>query len=173
MLKKKSVRLILWFFAAILFDMCVAPKLAVMNAKPATVFLLILSVALIERDFTYMLTTTIIASVVYAVMGAQSFGLELILCVCIALGVYYLRSFPRYMNMKVRMCIFTAVATAVHMIALHLYNYATISPSVLLKVVLVSVVYNVVIAPFLFSIFKKSVYREELKKESAFGYAKQ
>ncbi len=173
MLKKKNTKLALWFFISMLLDVCVMHKFSVMGARPMLVFLLILFVALLESDFIKMLFVTVIASVVYAVMGIESFGMELILCVCVALGAHSLKRYPRYISTAARVCIFSAVAVAIHSVLLHLYNFNFITINTIIRIVLPSVIYNTVLSSVLFRLFRMSVYKDEINKESMFGYAKQ
>ncbi len=155
-----------------LLDLCVLQKFSIMGARPMLVFLLILSVALLESDFVKMLCVTVIASVVYALMGAQSFGMELVLCVCIALSAYYLKKFPRHMKGVVRATVFGGVSAAIHSVLMHFYNFNQIGVTTIFRTVLPSLVYNAVLSAVVFWLLRISVYENEINKESVFGYAK-
>ncbi len=172
MLKRKNTKLFLWFFISMLLDVCVTHKLSIMGARPTLVFLLILFVALLESDFIKMLFVTVVASLIYAVMGIESFGMELILCICIALGAHYFKKYPRYISIVPRVCIFSAIAVAIHSVLLHLYNFNFIAIGTIIRIVLPPVIYNTVLSAVIFRLFRMSVYKDEINKESMFGYAK-
>ncbi len=172
MLKRKNTKLFLWFFISMLLDVCVLQKFSIMGARPMLVFLLILSVALLESDFVKMLCVTVIASVVYAIMGAQSFGMELVLCVCVALGAYSLKKFPRHMRDVIRAAFFGAVSAAIHSVLMHFYNFNYIGINTIIKTLIPSVIYNGVLSAAVFGLLRISVYEKEINKESVFGYAK-
>ncbi len=173
MLKRKNTKLFLWFFISMLLDVCVMHRFSLMGARPMLVFLLILFIALLENDFIKMLFVTVVASLVYAVMGIESFGMELILCVCVALGAHSLKKYPRYISANLRVCVFGAVAVAIHSVLLHLYNFNFITIGTIIRIVLPSVIYNTLLSSVLFRLFKMSVYEDEINKETVFGYAKQ
>lgn len=172
MLKRKNTKLFLWFFISMLLDVCVMHKFSIMGAKPTLVFLLILFVALLESDFIKMLFVAVIASLVYAVIGIESFGMELILCICVALGAHSLKKYPRYISIGARVCVFSAVAVAIHSALLHLYNFNFITMGTIIRTALPSVIYNTVLSLVLFRLFRMNVYEDEINKESVFGYAK-
>ena len=50
-MKNKRIKLFLWFFIAMLIEVCISHSLKIMGARPMIVYILIISVAMLEEDF--------------------------------------------------------------------------------------------------------------------------
>ena len=163
-MKNKRIKLFLWFFIAMLIEVCISHSLKIMGARPMMVYILIISVAVLEEDFISSAVITTAAAAVYAALGAQMFGVELVFYSVSAIAVFSFKSFPKYMHRTVKMCVYTALLSALHIMLMHFYHYAYINISTAVNMLVPGVAYNTVLALIIFPVFAKTVYKKDPKK---------
>jgi len=163
--KQKQIKLFLWFFFALMIDLIVMHNLTILYAKPVLSYILMISVMLLEKDFSYAMKVAVAIAVVLASLLGGSFAFEIIFLMTASVIIFSAGRKNRYIPEIAMVIIASAAFTAAHIAYMIIYANGFWSLEAMGNMIVANVVYNAAVAVVIFVPFRKNVYKDNVEKK--------
>ena len=163
--KQKRIKLLLWFFFALMIDLIVMHNLTILCAKPVLSYIMMISSMLLEKDFSYAMKMVLAVSIVLASLLGGSFGFEIVFLMAASVVVFSAGRKNRYIPEIAMVFIASAAFTAAHIAYMIIYANGFKALEAMGNMIVANVVYNAAIAVIIFIPFRKNVYKDSIEKK--------
>lgn len=160
----RNFKIFLWIFVVFLIQTVILSSVHIFGAVPSVVLVFIMCVAVLENEFRTAIVINGICAVVMGALGGRNFTEITLFYAYSSIIVFSARKRPRYVGNFPKTIVWTFIMSAILEILLFIIREMTIDVSVLLNDALPTAVFNTIIALILYSILKKTLYKEEKKK---------
>lgn len=163
----KKLKTGIWIFVLLLIETVIGGRMSVYGASPDFMLIIMVCIAVMDEKLSYAEYAGLICGICSGSLTGRNFFVSVILYAAFALVIYRESAKKKYMSTYLKFLIWICIVTFVSESALYFASSFALAGYIgLLKTTLWKmIIYNAVIGTVICFIIKKTIYRQEAKKQ--------